>query len=118
MAPRRRVITSWTQVAATKSSGAVTAPKISCASMRPKERPDNEGRQTISTNANAATIGSNRVARSGFIQRQLSGISVSATCVAPLVDLIEFELFYDYNCPFVYRAAERSEERRVGKECR
>jgi len=35
------------------------------------------------------------------------------------VDLIEFELFYDYNCPFVYRAAEmlqsvrESGERRV-----
>jgi predicted DsbA family dithiol-disulfide isomerase len=26
-----------------------------------------------------------------------------------LVDLIEFELFYDYNCPFVYRAAEMLE---------
>src|SRR5258706_13212655 len=105
MAPRRRVIRSWTQLAAKKSHGAVTKPKISCASTRPKERPDHEGRQTTSTNANAATIGSNRAARSGFIQRQLSGISVSATCVAPLVDLIEFELFYDYNCPLVYIAA-------------
>jgi len=46
------------------------------------------------------------MARSGFIHRQLSGILVSATRVAGSVDLIEFELFYDYLCPFVYRAAE------------
>ena len=58
---------------------------------------------------------------SGFIQRQLSGISVSDICVAGLVeaDVIEFELFYDYLCPFVYRSAEMldsirdSNERRV-----
>lgn len=42
-----------------------------------------------------------------------------ATRVAALVDLIEFELFYDYLCPFVYRTAEmlekvtKSGERRV-----
>jgi predicted DsbA family dithiol-disulfide isomerase len=46
------------------------------------------------------------MAKSGLIHRQLSGISVSATCVAVVVGLIEFELFYDYLCPFVYRAAE------------
>ena len=48
---------------------------------------------------------------SGFIQRQLAGISVSAICVAALlvVEVIEFELFYDYLCPFVYRAAEMLE---------
>src|SRR6266581_9272694 len=116
MAPRRRVIRSWTQVAATKSNGAVAAPKISCASTRPNEKPDHDGRQTISTNANAATMGRSRIARSGFIQRQLSGISVSATCVAAFVDLIEFELFYDYNCPFVYRAAEMLESVRDSRE--
>ena len=84
--------------------------------MRPSESPVHEGRQMISTNANAATIGSSRIARSGFIHRQLSGIPVSATCVAGLVDLIEFELFYDYNCPFVYRTAEMLESVRESRE--
>src|SRR5256884_9485052 len=116
MAPRRRVSRSWTHVAATKSAGAVTAPNRSCASRRPSESPVHEGRQTISTNPNAAIIGRRRIARSGFNQRQLSGISVSATCVAELVDLIEFELFYDYNCPFVYRAAEMLESVRDSRE--
>src|SRR5437773_10360308 len=106
MAPRRRVSRSWTHVAATKSAGAVTAPNRSCASRRPSESPVHEGRQTISTNPNAAIIGRRRIARSGFIQRQLSGISVSATCVAALADLIAIELFYDHNCPFEYRTAE------------
>jgi len=32
------------------------------------------------------------------------------------VDLIEFELFYDYNCPFVYRAAEMLESVRESRE--
>jgi len=32
------------------------------------------------------------------------------------VDLIEFELFYDYNCPFVYRAAEMLESVRDSRE--
>ena len=69
-----------------------------------------------STNENAAAIGSSRIARSVFIHRQLSGISVCANCVAPLVDLIEFELFYDYGCPFVYRAAEMLESVRESGE--
>lgn len=34
---------------------------------------------------------------------------MSATRVAALVEVIEFELFYDYTCPFVYRAAEMLE---------
>jgi predicted DsbA family dithiol-disulfide isomerase len=33
-----------------------------------------------------------------------------------LVDLIEFELFYDYNCPFVYRTAEMLESVRESRE--
>jgi predicted DsbA family dithiol-disulfide isomerase len=33
-----------------------------------------------------------------------------------LVDLIEFELFCDYNCPFVYRAAEMLESVRESRE--
>jgi len=41
---------------------------------------------------------------------------VSATRVAALVGLIEFELFYDYNCPFVYRAAEMLESVRESGE--
>src|SRR5256886_10302891 len=72
MAPRRRVSRSWTHVAATKSAGAVTAPNRSCASRRPSESPVHEGRQTTSTNPNAAIIGRRRIARSGFIQRQRS----------------------------------------------
>src|SRR3989442_15935532 len=107
MAPRRRVSRSWTHVAATKSAGAVTAPNRSCASRRPSESPVHEGRQTNSTNPNAAIIGRRRIARSGFIQRQLSGIGVSATYVSALVGLIEVLLFYDYNCRFVYGAAGR-----------
>jgi len=39
------------------------------------------------------------------IHDQLSGISVVTTRVAACVDLIELDLFYDYNCPFVYRSA-------------
>jgi predicted DsbA family dithiol-disulfide isomerase len=34
------------------------------------------------------------------------------------VDVIEFELFYDYNCPFVYRAAEMLEAVRESGERR
>lgn len=36
--------------------------------------------------------------------------------VAGLVDVIEFELFYDYLCPFVYRAAEMLETVRKSGE--
>jgi predicted DsbA family dithiol-disulfide isomerase len=49
------------------------------------------------------------------IHDQLAGISVSAIRVAVSVDLIEFDLFYDYSCPFVYRASKLIEEvRRSG----
>ena len=42
---------------------------------------------------------------SGAIQAQLSGIRVVTSLVSGLVAAIELEVFYDYNCPFVYRAA-------------
>src|SRR6266571_4366745 len=42
---------------------------------------------------------------SGAIQAQLSGIRVATSLVSGLVAAIELEVFYDYNCPFVYRAA-------------
>lgn len=41
---------------------------------------------------------------------------MSATRVAPFVDVIEFELFYDYLCPFVYRVAEMLETVRQSGE--
>jgi len=59
------------------------------------------------------------VTRSLFIHDQLSGIVVNTTRVAGVVDLIELDVFYDYGCPFVYRAAKMLEtvsssgERRV-----
>ena len=38
------------------------------------------------------------------------------TRVAAGVDLIEFDLFYDYNCPFVYRSAQMLENVRASGE--
>ena len=38
------------------------------------------------------------------IHDQLSGIAVNTTRVARGVDVMELDIFYDYNCPFVYRA--------------
>lgn len=47
---------------------------------------------------------------SGLIQRQLSGIRVSPMRVGLLLATegvaMRFEVFFDYTCPFVYRAAE------------
>jgi predicted DsbA family dithiol-disulfide isomerase len=43
--------------------------------------------------------------KSCVIHDQLCGIRVVTTRVAAGVDLIELDLFYDYNCPFVYRSA-------------
>jgi predicted DsbA family dithiol-disulfide isomerase len=56
------------------------------------------------------------MSRSGAIHAQLSGISVSATRVAAFVELIEFDLFYDYNCPFVYRASQMLEAIQESKQ--
>jgi predicted DsbA family dithiol-disulfide isomerase len=49
------------------------------------------------------------MARSRFIQLQLSGIAVSTRRVDLGVEVIELDLFFDYNCPFVYRAAKMLE---------
>jgi predicted DsbA family dithiol-disulfide isomerase len=50
-----------------------------------------------------------RASRSGRIQAQLSGIFVLTRRVELLSvvgsEVIEFEVFYDYLCPFVYRAS-------------
>src|SRR2546421_12396823 len=53
--------------------------------------------------------GMSRISRSGRIQAQLSGIWVSTRrvegfCVA-VAESITFDVFFDYQCPFVYRAA-------------
>ena len=48
-----------------------------------------------------------------LIHDQLSGIRVIATRVAACVDLIELDLFYDYNCPFVYRSVQMLEKVRA-----
>jgi predicted DsbA family dithiol-disulfide isomerase len=56
-----------------------------------------------------AAKGASRVTRSRFIHDQLSGIAVKTSRVAGVVDVIGIEIFYDYNCPFVYRAAKMLE---------
>ena len=56
-----------------------------------------------------AANGASRVTASRFIHDQLSGIVVSRSRVARKVEDIEIEIFYDYNCPFVYRAAKMIE---------
>src|SRR5260370_17446106 len=59
--------------------------------------------------ANATTKGAMRTSRSVRIQAQLSGISVRTRRVERLSvvdpEVIRFEVFYDYFCPFVYRAS-------------
>src|SRR2546421_5906167 len=50
-----------------------------------------------------------RTRRSGRIQAQLSGIRVSTRrvegCGVAAAESITFDVFFDYQCPFVYRAA-------------
>src|ERR1700687_6007830 len=57
----------------------------------------------------AATNGAIRTRRSVRIHAQLSGILVPTTRVEGLrvveSEVIQFEVFYDYLCPFVYRAS-------------
>src|SRR5438309_4557415 len=59
--------------------------------------------------AYAAVNGSRRINRSGRIHDQLSGIRVRSSCVGTLSvapsEPITFDVFFDYLCPFVYRAA-------------
>src|SRR5258708_36737404 len=59
--------------------------------------------------ANATKEGAMCARRSVRIQAQLSGISVRTRCVEGLSvvdpEVIRFEVFYDYFCPFVYRAS-------------
>src|SRR4051812_41886394 len=49
------------------------------------------------------------MSRSRLIHVQLSGIVVSTSRVGAEVDDIELDLFFDYDCPFVYRAAKMLE---------
>src|SRR2546429_7607478 len=53
--------------------------------------------------------GISRTSRSGRIQAQLSGIRVSTRrverCGVAAAESITFDVFFDYQCPFVYRAA-------------
>src|SRR5216684_3652482 len=88
--------------AATNRIGAATAAKMICADGRPVEKPSHAGRQPISTTATTSAKGRSRCSKSGAIQAQLSGIRVSATRVEVVM---EFEVYYDYTCPFVYRAS-------------
>src|SRR2546421_8781611 len=59
--------------------------------------------------AYAAVNGSRRINRSGRIHDQLSGIRVRSSCVGTLSvavsEPITFDVFFDYQCPFVYRVA-------------
>src|ERR1700694_3399160 len=59
--------------------------------------------------AHAATKGAIRTSRSERIQAQLWGISVLTRRVEAVrvvePEVIELEVFYDYFCPFVYRAS-------------
>src|SRR6185437_4897887 len=104
-APRRTASERWTSVAATKRTGAPATPKASCEVRFPVLRPSHSGCQTTVTNATAAVKGTSRTTMSGAIHAQLSGIRVMTSVVVGLVAAIELEVFYDYNCPFVYRAA-------------
>ncbi|TMG60821.1 MAG: hypothetical protein E6H83_04935 [Chloroflexi bacterium] len=58
---------------------------------------------------NAAANGSRRTARSVRTHAQLSGIRVSTSCVADLgvgvAEPLKIDVFFDYLCPFVYRAS-------------
>jgi predicted DsbA family dithiol-disulfide isomerase len=58
---------------------------------------------------NAAVNGISRTAKSGRIHAQLSGIRVScnrvAACGVSVGEPVKFEVFFDYLCPFVFRAA-------------
>src|SRR2546430_16557570 len=65
--------------------------------------------------------GSSRTAMSGLIHAQLSGIRVSSTRVAvfgvAVADPIKLDVYFDYQCPFVYRMAGLLDTvRRSGRE--
>src|SRR2546423_757391 len=59
--------------------------------------------------ANNTVKGSSRTATSGLIHAQVSGIRVSSTRVAvfgvAVADPIKLDVYFDYQCPFVYRMA-------------
>src|ERR1700686_578690 len=91
-------------------SGAAMAPNRSCTEAFPEPSPNQppppEKRYAMAyTTAN----GRSRTRMSVRIHAQLSGIRVSsrrveAVCVA-IPDPIKFEVFFDYQCPFVFRLA-------------
>src|SRR6266566_6171707 len=110
-APRRRVSQSCTVTAAANIDGAAIAANHSCAAMSPPARPSHDA-PPLSRCAirNAAANGNRRRARSGRTHLQLSGIRVSTSRVATfgvgVAEALKFDVFFDYLCPFVYRASE------------
>src|SRR5919109_3709302 len=71
--------------------------------------------------AKATVKGMSRTRMSGFIHDQLSGIRVSCKRVAVFCvtvgEPIKFDVFFDYQCPFVYRVAGLIDSvRRSGRE--
>src|ERR1700730_19122975 len=84
-----------------KRIGAPTAANPSCQPRLPNAKPSQGGR-CHSTRAMTTTKGRRRVRVSGHIHAQLSGIRVMMILIGAIM---EFEVYYDYLCPFVYRAS-------------
>src|SRR5437773_1274620 len=109
-APRRRVSQSCTATAAKNIEGAAIAANHSCTAMSPPATPSHDA-PPLSWCAirNAAANGNRRTARSVRTHAQLSGIRVSTSCVADLgvgvAEPLKIDVFFDYLCPFVYRAS-------------
>src|SRR5439155_4410990 len=100
----------WTPTAAPKLSGTAAAPNdtraVRLPSPTPSQRPRRLSRYAIT---NAAVNRRSLMTRSGRIHAHLSGIRVSSSRVGvfavAMAERIKFEVFFDYQCPFVYRAA-------------
>src|SRR6266513_1176452 len=109
-APRRRVSQSCTVTAAANIDGAAIAANHSCAAMSPPARPSHDAPPlSWCVIRNAAANGNRRTARSGRTHLQLSGICVSTSRVGTfgvgVAEALKFDVFFDYLCPFVYRAS-------------
>src|SRR5690349_981292 len=91
-------------------TGAAIAANPSCTPSLPPPRPSHPARPLARyATTNAAVKGRRRTRMSGRIQAQLSGIRVSSSRVGAFgvaaSEPITFDVFFDYQCPFVYRAA-------------
>src|SRR5439155_13196672 len=109
-APRRRVSHSRTAAAAVNMTGTPTSPNQSWTGMSPACNPSQPARPlALYAIAYAAVRGSSLIGTSVRPQAQLSGIRVrtSRVRVSDMAggELIKFDVFFDYQCPFVYRAA-------------